>query len=856
MFMFYNQSAALRDSGTTFDDPGEPIRCDPGYASIEGGTDPDTPLDASQWDRVSNVSFETFKGPKSGSDGYDSRLPDTTEPSSEGSAGQVLVEAIYSEVRKKKPDTADNRDRSAKTPPRKTDERRDDDIESLVMSFDDLLESFRLSLTDMAGNDVSADGRGTFCESTRTLEPDVLPELTARDQQWRRECPNQKQDADLMMSDEVVIRQQKKSVSFNDVIQERPVSLTDATPDQSEAICYDDAARHLVNGGHHTKPNGVLPRDKETPQNKMALESNVEKDMKVKMAGEKPNVIGYDKGHRTGNDVTVRATSGDNLKNHGNWRPPEVESLMKTQTVLLMFTWFCLGIMADLNTNTYPMMQPPFVSYTETIARSHVTRGTGSLLAAIFVGVSCSHCINNALDLVVLGLILMSITLAVTPWCINVIAALGSALVPQLTSQLGSYSCNWTLPTGCADPDDVIIAGDVDDIGPSSYGYRSDFAGTTSGNLTEGTFLLRMPSLLPLYGGAAILGLLCVIVLCAVIGKLSIRTRRQRARLRREMTSRKAKLKSEIRLVESADVGATTKGRPELNNNGAAQAHSGMETVLAIINEVRRQNGTVDPHVDEQLHKLLTYALTLQRQESTTAPPVRKRPFQAGENDTNSAHNNQSKWLQSPQTFSIGSQMYLYVFLAIGAGLTAVYDQFLALYARERMAPKFDHQDALVATLFWLSVAAARIAVVAVSKLLSVNALMVTCLVTNTACSAVMAAYADRYPVLLWLFTGLLGVSIGPVLPGAFTWADVYFNMRAPKVVALVCGFWSVGVALFPWLCGFVAVSWRFPVIYHVTLATGGLAFVLYIPMLIAMSKRRHGNGTNNMATIPIRTYL
>ena len=68
------------------------------------------------------------------------------------------------------------------------------------------------------------------------------------------------------------------------------------------------------------------------------------------------------------------------------------------------------------------MTRPPFFTYTETVSRSHVIRGTGNLLAAIFVGVSGTYCIRNHLDLVVIGLILTSITMAVTPWCINLIS--------------------------------------------------------------------------------------------------------------------------------------------------------------------------------------------------------------------------------------------------------------------------------------------------------------------------------------------------------------------------------------------------------------------------------------------------
>ena len=429
--------------------------------------------------------------------------------------------------------------------------------------------------------------------------------------------------------------------------------------------------------------------------------------------------------------------------------------------------------------------------------------------------------------------------------------AVGSATVPQISHHVGHIVSNWTIPGLYGD----LVIVDLTNGHTATTGNHSDEIKKEVGDILRDMFQLRIPSLVPLYCVVAGLGVVCSLLMCAVLGVKNIQLIKRREYVRRANRIRRQKLKRQIRLVNHPETKANgnSNGTQErvIDQNGKCvkSTTSDMAMILTRIQEMR-ENGSKNSHTEQQLVKLLEYATLLQTQKIV---PKSVQKF-VSHHETMPK---ETKWLQGYQNFGIGTQMYLYVFFTIASGLTMVYSQFLYLYAHEHMTLEWGYEDTVMFSLYWASAAIARLAAIPVSKVLSANALMIVCLVTNISSSAIMITYADRYPMLLWLFSGLLGASMGPVIPGAFTWANSYYNLKAPKVIGLCFGFWSLGSMVLPWVCGFVVGHWGLPAMFYMTISTAGLAFILYIPILVTMSKRRQDNcNADNVTKLPTRTYL
>ena len=215
----------------------------------------------------------------------------------------------------------------------------------------------------------------------------------------------------------------------------------------------------------------------------------------------------------------------------------------------------------------------------------------------------------------------------------------------------------------------------------------------------------------------------------------------------------------------------------------------------------------------------------------------------------------QIRWFQEGQTFGVAVQLYLYVYFAMGSGMMMVFSQFLYSFARQTF-PEDSRVVFLIPTVYWGAVGLSRIVCILAAKLVHPNPIMLTCLFLNVISSGVMALYGTRYPGILWLFAGLFGCAVGPMVVGGLTWANVFFHLSA-KSVALCQAFEAVGVTLFPWLCSFVVKHYGLRAMHVMTLITGILTFLLNIPVLIKLNRIksfRYGKKTANRP--PTSTYL
>jgi hypothetical protein len=360
-----------------------PLNNDPGYASIER-TDPNLDEDCAQWgQRHSRLSFETFKGPQSGSDpdSSASHSPDSTKSGSDHSSTrgiptkvnrQSSFEVIYSQVNKKRPrreevhtdtsdaDVSDTSDRNNSPDQKKLNPVSNDfqevneDCDSLLMSFDDVLASLKLSYTDLVVEDESGEPIldqnsevPVSEEIPKPREPDLVPDLIHMQEAYSATPSPQDGlpiDIDLMMSDEIIFRARKKSVTFNDVIQERPVSMgeSDATLDETpngKGTCK----RSLPNGVYQSNTNGVIPQNKVADfvtDDHQEIKTIIENAKYVTVIPAHAQMLG------TGNDEVISVTSFDAFESDEEdllkKETPKVKRLMKIRSILLMLTWFCL----------------------------------------------------------------------------------------------------------------------------------------------------------------------------------------------------------------------------------------------------------------------------------------------------------------------------------------------------------------------------------------------------------------------------------------------------------------------------------------------------------------------------------
>jgi hypothetical protein len=99
--------------------------------------------------------------------------------------------------------------------------------------------------------------------------------------------------------------------------------------------------------------------------------------------------------------------------------------------------------MVDLTTCTFPVTQQTLGVSTELLSKGHVIHGTGSLLAAIFVGVVCTYWSRDLFLWIIVGLVTVATVLVAQPWCASldmVYSAYGVIGLGQILVVAGMYT--------------------------------------------------------------------------------------------------------------------------------------------------------------------------------------------------------------------------------------------------------------------------------------------------------------------------------------------------------------------------------------------------------------------------------
>jgi predicted MFS family arabinose efflux permease len=120
------------------------------------------------------------------------------------------------------------------------------------------------------------------------------------------------------------------------------------------------------------------------------------------------------------------------------------------------------------------------------------------------------------------------------------------------------------------------------------------------------------------------------------------------------------------------------------------------------------------------------------------------------------------------------------------------------------------------------------------------SAIALPCLVVSTLSSTALCAYVTRYTTIVWLFTACLGLALGPLLPGAYLWADVFLS-PAPKALALALASAHLGSAVSVWLGGMLIEHLGGSItIFYLTAVCSVLHLATYLPLIRSLNERRY----------------
>ena len=113
----------------------------------------------------------------------------------------------------------------------------------------------------------------------------------------------------------------------------------------------------------------------------------------------------------------------------------------------------------------------------------------------------------------------------------------------------------------------------------------------------------------------------------------------------------------------------------------------------------------------------------------------------------------------------------------------------------------------------------------------SANGLVIIAFTLNLLSISVLYLYGQLYPIIVWIFHGLWGLSSAPVLPLALTYANIFFRPSPSgfclAVVALGCG-----DSLYSFLSGFLTSHFDTSVLMYLWLSSAGFCFLFYVPLL------------------------
>ena len=291
------------------------------------------------------------------------------------------------------------------------------------------------------------------------------------------------------------------------------------------------------------------------------------------------------------------------------------------------------------------------------------------------------------------------------------------------------------------------------------------------------------------------------------------------------------------------------------NTDGILITEQSLHDSLFSLSSIELDAGTTDTSDDEDRENGLRLLALITKQgvsqkvvKKNGVPPVSNvvivdgrsggdgeaSSFTNTSSETGSSGSREGAWFLRGQTADLPMLMYFYVFFALSAAVESVFATFVVAFALANDRASASH----VVAFFWASSAASRLAYIGVSKCVPPNFIVIGNLTVSTVSSVILALYGGRYTVVLYMFTALLGISIGPITPGGFTWANAYLT-RSSKSTALACCCSAAGMTLFPWLVAFLVDYFGTPVMLYTCTACGVASMFLYLPVMHRLGSKK-----------------
>ena len=197
-----------------------------------------------------------------------------------------------------------------------------------------------------------------------------------------------------------------------------------------------------------------------------------------------------------------------------------------------------------------------------------------------------------------------------------------------------------------------------------------------------------------------------------------------------------------------------------------------------------------------------------------------------------------SKWFKSKVKLGPRTVFYLLSFFFLPLAMEICFGRFLSVYAENSSLSYGKDLSTYIQIIFWGGILFGRLFTPVFARCAAPNGMAITCLTTSIISAAIILAYGEKFPVFFWIFSTVTGFFIGPVIPLGITWCNIYQNI-SPMGMVVPMVMIGAGDALFSWLMGYILEVYEPRAILLYSLGTSGLAFLLYLPIIPILAKKR-----------------
>ena len=200
-----------------------------------------------------------------------------------------------------------------------------------------------------------------------------------------------------------------------------------------------------------------------------------------------------------------------------------------------------------------------------------------------------------------------------------------------------------------------------------------------------------------------------------------------------------------------------------------------------------------------------------------------------------------SEWFLGHTVPSFRILFYVIVFLVLPQTAMTVYGRWLiTILESGGYSSMPDPLDRVVLqTTFWGSCAVGcMLAPLGMRCRLSANVLIIACYTLLLLSTIMFYVYGHRYALFLWVFVGLTGACVSPILPCGLTCCNPYLS---PSCMGMMLAIGTVALAegLVGWQCAYIVQYFPAMILLYVAIASAALGFSLYLPLIPALAARR-----------------